>query len=273
MRRRAACPHLKSRRGRADATDGVEAAPLWSPPSDAELGPAARGFSRQWTALYGGSLPPLLRVVSASSRWLAALARARVVAAGDALARARLEALEAELATIVGVPSAPWPTRRRPFSPPRSADDLPALDPSQQLWFLSRGGAMEVLLDAAFGRRDESHHAAELRARVCSHAVPSAKRERWLSGFGLMPPDAVAPGDHQLAIEMLQRAFAGDHDAPRALDPAQVRGLDPAVAIDLLMCAVTLRAVLREPATAASVVAVTVAPTAQPADLREPAAA
>ncbi len=247
MRRRAASAHLKSRRGRADASGVGELDAVWSPPSDDALGPAARGFSRQWTALFGGSLPPLLRVVSASPRWLGALTRARVIAAADATSRARLDALEAELAIILGLPTAQWPTRRRPCSPPATASDLPALDPSQQLWFLSRGGAMEVLLGAAFGPRDESPRAAELRARVCSHAVPSARRERWLAGFGLMPPDAVAPGDHHLAIGMLQRAFAGDDDRPRALAPASVAALEPAVTIDLLLCALTLRAALREP--------------------------
>jgi hypothetical protein len=222
----------------------------WPTPPDAALPPAAAGFARQWQLLHRAPLPPLLRAIATSQRWLAAWLRARAHVRRAPAGVATLDRLERELAIVMSVQAPHWPALRGGAMPPVVAD-LPALDPSQQLWFRDRGGALEVLLAAAFGPRDESPRAAELRARICTHALPIAVRERFRQGFGLMPPDAVVPGDHHDAIRLLQQAFADDG----SVAPASIGALQPAAheaLVDVLACAVVLRAALGCSAVAAA---------------------
>lgn len=214
----------------------------WPTPPDAALPPAAAGFARQWQLLHRAPLPPLLRAIAPSQLWLWSWLRARAIAQRAPGGGATLDRLERELAIVMSVEPPHWPAVRGGHRPPLVVD-LPALDPSQQLWFRDRGGALELLLGAAFGARDESPRAAELRARICTHALPADVRERFRQGFGLMPPDAVVPGDHHDAIRLLQQAFADDG----TVAPASLGAPEPAAhatLVDVLACAVVLRAAL-----------------------------
>ncbi len=184
-------------------------------------------------------------------RWSVALVRAHAVATGEPGALALLQTFEAELGAATGLTPPRWPSRLRPAHPLAQLV-TPALDPSQLL-MLGAGqssrtaadeGAVAVLLDAAFGAREESPHTAELRARVCSLAIPSGARERWRAGFGLMPPDAVVPGEHLGAMRLLQAAFADDGSV-RAVDPTVSAPMRPESALDVLLSGLAVRAALR----------------------------
>lgn len=226
----------------------------WPSPSLASLPPVFRGFARQWHSMFSAELPPLLRTVAVAGpgagHWSVAVVRARAVAGTDARAEAILDVFERELATALGMGAPHWPARLRRTAPAPHGIDMPALDPSQQL-LLGVGhddtrddAAILFLLEAAFGPRSESPHAAELRARVCSLAVTPTARERWRAGFGLMPPDAVAPGEHHGAMRLLQRAF-GEDGRVYPVDASMCAPMRPEAALDVLLAGLAVRAALR----------------------------
>lgn len=182
--------------------------------------PQIRGITRQWQVMFGAPLPDLLAGIACAGpgrgHWTLALVYAHAVAGDDLHARSQLARFEGELASALGVAPLVWPSRQRNILPVATAPELPALDPSQQLMLALEGkpsrerSVISVLVHAAFAPREESPHAAELRARLCSLAVTPPARDRWRSGFGLMPPDNVAPGEHHGAMRLLHRAFADD---------------------------------------------------------------
>lgn len=233
--------------------------PWPSPPLD-HLGPPLRGIARQWQAMFGAEFPALLRTVSAAgpgASWVVAMIRARATAAEEPRARAVLDGFDAELATVLGLEVPQWPRRLRPAPVAHAPLDAPALDPSQLLMLgvtpsslpTREQAALVPLLAAAFGARDESPRSAELRARVCTLAIPTAARERWRTGFGLMPPDAAVPGEHHGAMRLLQAAFpegdVADGGGVVAVDVATCEPMRPEAALDVLLAGLTVRAAIR----------------------------
>ncbi len=225
-----------------------------SPPLD-QLGPTLRGIARQWQAMFGAEFPALLRTVSVAgpgASWPLAMIRARAIAADDARARAVLDGFDAELAAALGAEAPRWPRRLRHAPVPLAPVETPALDPSQLLMLgaaptsvpTREQAALLPLLAAAFGPRDESPRSAELRARVCTLAIPTAARERWRAGFGLMPPDAAVPGEHHGAMRLLEAALPDDRDVV-AVDVAACEPMRPEAALDILLAGLTVRAALR----------------------------
>ena len=218
--------------------------------------PQLRGIARQWQVMFGAPLPDLLAGIASAGpgrgHWTIALVHAHATAGDDRCARALLARFEGELATALGIAPLVWPSRRRSMAPMATAPDLPALDPSQQLLLAVEAGSkpsrdhavISVLLHAAFAPREESPHAAELRARLCSLAVTPSARDRWRAGFGLMPPDSVAPGEHHGALRLLQRAFADDGTVS-AVDASMCAPMRPERALDVLLCGLAVRAGLR----------------------------
>jgi hypothetical protein len=228
----------------------------WQPFS-ASPSPQVRGLETQWRVMFGTPMPELLTMIASAgpgrAHWAVALIKARAIAGDDPKSRALLGRFEMELATALGVATMRWPRRQRSITAPTAmAMDLPALDPSQQLMLAldptatpTRDHAViSTLVSAAFAPREESPHAAELRARVCSLAVTPPARERWRSGFGLMPPDDVAPGEHHGAMRLLQRAFADDGTVA-AVAPSMCAPMRPEAALDVLLCGLSVRAGLR----------------------------
>lgn len=227
----------------------------WPSPPIAALGPTLRGTARQWQAMFGAEFPALLRTVSVAgpgAPWPLAMIRARAVAADDARARALLDGFDAELATALGVEAPRWPRRLRHAPPTLAPLATPALDPSQLLMLgatppslpTREQAAILPLLGAAFGARDESPRSAELRARVCTLAIPDAARGRWRAGFGLMPPDAAVPGEHHGAMRLLQAALPDDGGVV-AVDASACEPMRPEAALDILLAGLTVRAALR----------------------------
>ncbi len=222
----------------------------WTLPHAHELSPVTRGIARQWAVQLGAPLPALGWLLGACPRWLAALVRARAFAVGDAEAALELDAIEHELATVTGVAPSRWPTRLRACPPARTAPELPALDPAHFLLLCGRQAgssprtraAVEQLLLAAFGGY-ESQWSAEMRARLCTVAIPEPLQPRWRAGLGLSPPDAVAPGVHQGGIRMLAAVLGGDEVRP--VGEEVFAPLSAGAAIDLLMTALVIRAALR----------------------------
>jgi hypothetical protein len=223
---------------------------------DPSPSPQMRGIARQWQAMFGAPLPELLASIGSAGpgrgHWTIALLHAHALAGGDPQARGLLARFEHELAIATGTAPLSWPARVRSVPPVLTMPDLPALDPSQQLMLDALPGGkpsrdravISVLVHAAFAPREESPHAAELRARLCSLALTPAARERWRSGFGLMPPDAVAPGEHHGAMRLLSHAFADDGTVA-TVDPSMCAPMRPERALDVLLCGLAVRAGLR----------------------------
>ncbi len=222
----------------------------------ASQSPQFRGYARQWQSMFGSELPELLRTIGAAgpsaARWTVAVVRARAFAGDDPRARALLDGFEGELATVLGTASVAWPRRLRAIAPDSRGLELSALDPSQQLLLQISGvtgstrehSAIMCLLAAAFGPRDEPPRAAELRSRLCTLALTPVARERWRAGFGLMPPDAVAPGEHHGAMRLLRHAF-DDDGTVQPVDPTMCDPMLPEAALDVLLSGLAARAGLR----------------------------
>jgi hypothetical protein len=244
----------------------------WCVPANDGGSPLANGLARQWAALTGEPLPPLLQLLTAAPTALLAITRARAIASRSPATLLAFERIEHELALVTGLPRVQWPA---PFVAPldtlagrrraaRLTTELPPLahwGPDQQLAVLHGlpldaplRTALGGLLDASFGVRRPALAGLPALARLelLAVALPPHLRQRWRGGLKLeeadalpfeLPPSATDDPRPE-ARQLLAAVFDGDgQPCPVAGD--RVTAVAPALAVDLLVAGLVLRTTLR----------------------------